>query len=139
VHTKPLKCRVFHSKLQCESLCPPKLPPRKSFTSQLESVERSDPLIATSEIGVYNLLNFESIYFVNTDPDFDGNHLGLAPYTYPYVATFSPGAEIIDNLLAPNISTITASYIESTISSFTPKSFWYGCVLPFPTQLVRCQ
>jgi hypothetical protein len=27
---------------------------------------------------------------------------------------------------------ITASYIESTLSSFTPKSFWYGCVFTFP-------
>lgn len=95
-------------------------------------MERGDPIIATSEIGVYNLLNFKSINFVDTDPDFDGNHLGLAPYTYPYVATFSPGTKIIDNLLAPNASTITTNYIESTISSFTPKSFWYGCVYPFP-------
>jgi hypothetical protein len=69
---------------------------------------------------------------VDTDPDFDGNHLGLAPYTYPYVATFSPGTELIDNLLAPNVSMITVDYIESTLTSFTPKSFWYGCVYPFP-------
>ncbi|KUJ09569.1 uncharacterized protein LY89DRAFT_724016 [Mollisia scopiformis] len=106
----------------------------ESFTVNynFESVERGDPIIATTEIAEYNLLNFKSINFVDTDTDFDGNHLGLAPHTYPYVATFSPGTEIIDDLLSPNISMITASYIESTLTSFTPKSFWYGCVYPFP-------
>lgn len=69
---------------------------------------------------------------MDTDPDFDGNHLGLAPHTYPYVATFSPLTEIVDYLLAPNVSQITADYIESTLTSFTPKSFWHGCVFPFP-------
>ena len=41
---------------------------------QFESVERGDPIVATSEIGVYNHLNFKSISFVDTDPDSDGNY-----------------------------------------------------------------
>ena len=31
-------------------------------------------MVATSGIGVCNLLNFKSINFVDSDPDFDGNH-----------------------------------------------------------------
>jgi hypothetical protein len=42
-------------------------------------------------------------------------------------ATFS---EIVYNLLTLNISVVLANYIESTLSSFTPKS-WYGWVAPF--------
>ncbi|KAF2161206.1 hypothetical protein M409DRAFT_28247 [Zasmidium cellare ATCC 36951] len=93
-----------------------------------ESVERGFPLSGITPIGVYNLLNFSNINFVDTDPDFDGNHLGLAPHTYPYAATFGAGT----SSLTQQTPLITANYIESTLTSFTARSFWYGCVLPSP-------
>lgn len=65
-------------------------------------------------------------------PDFDGNHLGLAPYTYPYAASFSAG-NILETLLGSGpVPVITANYSQSTLKSFTPHSWWYGCVLPSP-------
>jgi hypothetical protein len=45
----------------------------KLMAIRFESIERGDPILATSGIGVCNLLNFKSINFVDTDPDFDGN------------------------------------------------------------------
>ncbi|EME47694.1 hypothetical protein DOTSEDRAFT_77927 [Dothistroma septosporum NZE10] len=96
--------------------------------AQFESVERAFPLSGLTPIGEYNLLNFANINFVDTDPDFDGNHLGLAPHTYPYAATFGAGT----SSLTGQTPLISIDYIESTLSSFTPRSFWYGCVLPSP-------
>ncbi|CAK3803725.1 Herpes-BLLF1 multi-domain [Lecanosticta acicola] len=93
-----------------------------------ETVERGDPLTGITSIGEYNLLNFTNINWVDTDPDFDGNHLGLAPHTYPDVATFGAGTSSLTN----STPLITADYIESTLTSFTARSFWYGCVLPSP-------
>jgi hypothetical protein len=58
--------------------------------------------------------------------------VGLAPHAYPHVAKTSPGTGTMDNLLAPNILVISANYIESTLSSFTPMSWRYGCVALFP-------
>jgi hypothetical protein len=95
---------------------------------QFETVERADPITGIISIHVYNLLNFSNINWVDTDPDFDGNHLGLAPHTYPDAATFGAGT---NTLLLQN-PVITAGYIESTVDSFTPRSWWYGCVLPSP-------
>nr|POE88335.1 hypothetical protein CFP56_11564 [Quercus suber] len=98
-----------------------------------ETVERIDPLIATTQIGVYNLLNFIDINAVETDPDLDGNHLGIAPYTYPNVATFGVGTQLEGALtLQGTVPIITANYTESTIKSWTPHSWFYGCVFPFP-------
>lgn len=91
-------------------------------------MERGFPLTGLTPIGEYNLLNFANINFVDTDPDFDGNHLGLAPHTYPYAATFGAGT----SSLTGQTPLISIDYIESTLSSFTPRSFWYGCVLPSP-------
>lgn len=65
-------------------------------------------------------------------PDADGNHLGLAPYTYPNAAVFTFLTSLIDSPFTPGVPTITASYIESTLSSWTPSSFYYGCVLASP-------
>ncbi|KXT14025.1 hypothetical protein AC579_10038 [Pseudocercospora musae] len=93
-----------------------------------ESATPGDPITGIVPINVYNLLNFSHINYVNTDPDFDGNHLGLAPHTYPDAATFGAGT----NTLFGQTPVITAGYIESTLTSFTPRSFWYGCVLPSP-------
>lgn len=102
----------------------------EQFTSNynFESVERGDPITGITNIGVYNLLNFKNINYVDTDPDFDGNHLGLAPHTYPSAATFGAGTSSLTN----STPLITADYIESTLTSFTARSFWYGCVLPSP-------
>lgn len=89
---------------------------------------------------------------MSLQPDFDGNHLGLAPKTYPNVATFG-NLTGLDSLLKPTSKTprITANvrllpsipatsrtqtdsyqYSQSTLSSFTPHSWAYGCVYPFP-------
>ncbi|KAF2764615.1 hypothetical protein EJ03DRAFT_378510, partial [Teratosphaeria nubilosa] len=98
----------------------------ESFT--FESVERADSITGLIPIGEYNLLAFRNIQWVDTDPDLDGNHLGLAPHTYPDAATFGAG---VDSLTA-STPVISAEYIESTVESFTPRSWWYGCVLPSP-------
>ncbi|KAK5124945.1 hypothetical protein LTR85_001135 [Meristemomyces frigidus] len=96
-----------------------------------ETVERFAQTSPLTPIDEYNLLNFMNINAVNTDPDFDGNHLGLAPHTYPNAATFSFGTALL-NTLTGSTPVITANYTESTIKSFTPASWWYGCVLPSP-------
>ncbi|KAL2073070.1 hypothetical protein VTL71DRAFT_10394 [Oculimacula yallundae] len=64
-----------------------------------------------TEIDVYDLLKFNHINFIDSDPDLDGNHLSLAPHTYPNAAAFKYLTETVDELSA---------------------SFWYGGVLPSP-------
>lgn len=63
----------------------------------------------------------------------DGNHLGLAPYTYPNAAAFSSGTQLQGALTQQGtIPIITANYTESTIKAWTPHSWFYGCVDPSP-------
>lgn len=130
---RPILHRAIHRQLQRKSNIPPTISsPTSTKFPQFESVERGFPISPLTEIGVYNLLKFNRINFIESDPDLDGNHLGLAPHTYPNAAAFNALTETVDNLLVPNVSSISIDYIESTLSSFTPKSFWYGCVLPSP-------
>ncbi|KAH9838195.1 hypothetical protein Tdes44962_MAKER08199 [Teratosphaeria destructans] len=105
---------------------PPQNPSTVNYN--FETVERADPITALIPIGEYNLLSFANIQWVDTDPDLDGNHLGLAPHTYPDAATFGAG---VDSLTGAT-PVISARYVESTIEGFTPRSWWYGCVLPSP-------
>ncbi|KAL9049086.1 MAG: hypothetical protein Q9162_007401 [Coniocarpon cinnabarinum] len=100
--------------------------PQQSFTVNynFESVERAVPGLTTTVIGIYNMLSFNMNY-ANTDPDLDGNHLGSAPHSYPDVAAFSANTNLF-NLTGP--ASITADYVESTISYFQPQSWYYGCV-----------
>lgn len=80
-----------------------------------------DPIAATNEIGVYNLLFF-SMNLVTLGAN-GVNPAGILLHSVPNAAAFSANTMIVDG--TPIIS---VNYEESQISSFDPHTFYYGCV-----------
>lgn len=90
-----------------------------------------DPIAATNEIDEYNLLFF-AMDIATTGID-GVVTAGLIVHSLPNAAAFSANTEVVTGT-----PIITADYEGSDISSFIPRSMYYGCVAAtaVPTEAV---